>query len=197
MRGRMTLPALSSTDALLIVDVQQDFCPGGALAVPDGDAVVPVLNQWIDAARDAGAAVFASRDWHPPDHVSFQEQGGPWPSHCVAETPGAAFHPDLALPESATVIDKGNGCGTRGLLGIRGHRPGGQACALPASNGCGSAVWRLDYCVRASVLDARRIAGLPVHLIPSATRAVEVQPGDGSRALDDMRSAGAVTEAES
>ncbi len=187
---------LQPSDALLIVDVQRDFCPGGALAVPDGDAVVPVLNQWIVAARTAGAAVFASRDWHPPDHISFQEQGGPWPSHCVAETLGAAFHPDLALPESATVIDKGTDAGHEAYSAFEGTDLASKLRAAGIER-----LWvgglALDYCVRASVLDARRIAGLPVHLILSATRAVEVQPGDGSRALDDMRSAGAVTEAES
>ncbi len=192
----MNPPELRSSDALLIVDVQQDFCPGGALAVPDGDAVVPVLNQWIDAARIAGAAVFASRDWHPPDHVSFQEQGGPWPSHCVAETSGAAFHPDLALPESTTVIDKGTDSGHEAYSAFEGTDLAARLRAAGITR-----LWvgglALDYCVRASVLDARRIAGLPVHLILSATRAVEVQPGDGSRALDDMRAAGAVTEAES
>lgn len=192
----MNPPELRASDALLIVDVQRDFCPGGALAVPDGDAVVPVLNQWIDAARDAGAAVFASRDWHPPDHVSFQEKGGPWPSHCVAETPGASFHPDLALPESATVIDKGTDAGHEAYSAFEGTELAAQLRAASIER-----LWvgglALDYCVRASVLDARRIAGLPVHLILSATRAVEVQPGDGSRSLDDMRAAGAVTEAES
>ena len=192
----MNPPELRPSDALLIVDVQRDFCPGGALAVPDGDAVVPVLSQWIAAARDAGAAVFASRDWHPPDHVSFQEQGGPWPSHCVAETPGAAFHPDLALPDSATVIDKGTDSGHEAYSAFEGTDLAAQLDAAGIAR-----LWvgglALDYCVRASVLDARRMAGLPVHLILSATRAVEVQPGDGSRALDDMRAAGAVTEAES
>jgi len=192
----MNPPELRASDALLIVDVQQDFCPGGALAVPDGDAVVPVLNQWIDAAQNAGAAIFASRDWHPPDHVSFQEQGGPWPSHCVAETPGAAFHSDLALPESATVIDKGTDAGHEAYSAFEGTDFAAQLRAAGIER-----LWvgglALDYCVRASVLDARRIAGMPVHLILNATRAVEVQPGDGSRALDDMREAGAVTEAVS
>jgi nicotinamidase/pyrazinamidase len=192
----MTFPALSPSDALLIVDVQRDFCPGGALAVPDGDAVVPVLNQWIDAAQDAGAAVFASRDWHPPNHVSFQGQGGPWPSHCVAETPGAAFHPELALPESTVVIDKGTDAEHEAYSAFEGTDLSAQLRAAGIER-----LWvgglALDYCVRASVLDARRIAGLPVHLILSATRAVEVHPGDGSRALDDMRAAGALTEAES
>ena len=137
----MNPPELRPSDALLIVDVQRDFCPGGALAVPDGDAVVPVLNQWIDAARDAGAAVFASRDWHPPDHVSFQEQGGPWPSHCVAETDGARFHPISTFPNRPR-------SSTREPTRDMRPTPRSRAPALPssfappASSGCGSAGWR-------------------------------------------------------
>ena len=94
----MNPPALGPADALLVVDVQNDFCPGGALPVPDGDHVVPVLNRWIDAAAAGGAAVVASRDWHPPGHASFRERGGPWPAHCVQGTAGAAFHSDLHCP---------------------------------------------------------------------------------------------------
>ncbi|MCY4111701.1 MAG: isochorismatase family protein, partial [Chloroflexi bacterium] len=162
-----------------------ECCCGPAVAIsgPSG----------IDAAHAAGAAVFASRDWHPPDHVSFQEQGGPWPSHCVAETDGAGFHRNLALPDSATVIDKGTDAGHEAYSAFEGTDLDAQLRAAGIER-----LWvgglALDYCVRASVLDARRIVGLPVHLILSATRAVEVQPGDGSRALDDMRSAGAVTD---
>ena len=192
----MNLPTLRPSDALLIVDVQHDFCPGGALAVPDGDAVVPILNAWIEAARGAGAAIFASRDWHPPDHVSFQAQGGPWPSHCVAATPGADFHTGLALPETAVVIDKGTHPEHEAYSAFEGTGLGAQLHAAAIDR-----LWvgglALDYCVRASVLDARRIAGLDVHLILGATRAVDVQPGDGTRALEEMRAAGAVTEAES
>ena len=192
----MNLPTLRPSDALLIVDVQRDFCPGGALAVPDGDAVVPILNAWIEAAQDAGAAVFASRDWHPPDHVSFRQQGGPWPSHCVAATPGADFHTGLALPETAVVIDKGTHPEHEAYSAFEGTDLAARLREAGAAR-----LWvgglALDYCVRASVLDARRIAGLDVHLILGATRAVDVQPGDGTRALEEMRAAGAVTEAES
>ena len=192
----MNLPTLRPSDALLIVDVQHDFCPGGALAVPDGDAVVPILNAWIEAAQDAGAAIFASRDWHPPDHVSFQARGGPWPSHCVAETTGADFHTGLALPETAVVIDKGTHPEHEAYSAFEGTDLAGRLREAGAAR-----LWvgglALDYCVRASVLDARRIAELDVHVILGATRAVDVQPGDGTRALEEMRAAGAVTEAES
>lgn len=97
---------LNDTDALLIVDVQRDFLPGGSLAVPDGDAVVPVLAECVETFARQGQPVFASRDWHPPDHCSFEAQGGPWPPHCIADTPGAEIHPELHLPESATIISK-------------------------------------------------------------------------------------------
>ena len=133
----MNLPTLRPSDALLIVDVQRDFCPGGALAVPGGDAVVPILNAWIEAAQDAGAAIFASRDWHPPDHVSFQAQGGPWPSHCVAATPGADFHTGLALPEAAVVIDKGTHPEHEAYSAFEGTDLAARS-TRPLSIGCGS-----------------------------------------------------------
>src|SRR5438874_13818264 len=96
--------ALKTGDALLIVDVQNDFCPGGALAVPEGDAVVPILNRWIAEAEGTGVPVFASRDWHPPNHISFKERGGPWPPHCVQGTEGGALQQGLKLPRHALII---------------------------------------------------------------------------------------------
>src|SRR5438067_13422303 len=97
---------MQSGDALLIVDVQNDFCPGGALAVKEGDQVVPVLNDWIEQAQRDGVSTYASRDWHPENHISFQSRGGPWPPHCIQWTSGAAFHPDLKLPENVQIISK-------------------------------------------------------------------------------------------
>src|SRR3954464_7863101 len=93
-------------DALLIVDVQNDFCPGGALAVKDGDQVVGLLNDWIGRAQRENVPVYASRDWHPQSHISFKSRGGPWPPHCVQGTTGAAFHPGLKLPNNVKVISK-------------------------------------------------------------------------------------------
>lgn len=185
---------LTQGDALLLVDVQNDFCPGGALEVPEGDQVVPVLNQWITAAREVGVPIYASRDWHPENHVSFAERGGPWPPHCIQNTQGAAFHPDLTLPEEATVISKGtdperdqySAFDDTGLAkqmradGIQRVWTGGLA---------------QDVCVRASVMDGAR-EGFEVHLIHPATRPVDVNPGDGERAIDAMREAGAVIEEE-
>src|SRR6476646_1418873 len=94
-------------DALLVVDVQNDFCPGGALAVNEGDRVVPVLNHWIKKAQKNNIPIFATRDWHPDGHVSFHERGGPWPPHCVQDTAGAAFHPGLNLPSDVEIVSKG------------------------------------------------------------------------------------------
>src|SRR5690606_2098089 len=91
---------LKTGDGLLIVDVQKDFCPGGALPVEKGDQVVPVINHWIAAAAARNVPVYASRDWHPLGHISFKERGGPWPPHCIQDSDGAKFHPDLALPDS-------------------------------------------------------------------------------------------------
>lgn len=99
--------SLKSGDALLIVDVQKDFCPGGALAVEGGNRIVPVLNRWISAAKAKGVPVYASRDWHPIGHMSFKEQGGPWLPHCIQDSNGARFHPDLVLPDSTILVTKG------------------------------------------------------------------------------------------
>ncbi len=98
---------LKTGDALVVVDVQNDFCPDGTLPVPTGDEVVAVMNRWIAAAAERDVPVYASRDWHPRDHLSFDTEGGPWPVHCVQDTAGAAFHPELALGEGAIVVSKG------------------------------------------------------------------------------------------
>lgn len=181
---------LEAGDALLLVDVQRDFCAGGALAVPDADAVVPVLNGWLAAAAEAGIPVFASRDWHPQGHPSFAAVGGPWPPHCVQDSPGAGFHPDLALAATARRVTKGvrfdrdqssafdeTGLGTElRRLGVRRVWVAGLA---------------LDVCVRASVIDALRL-GFEVHVIADATRPVD--PEAAEDVFAELRRAGAVIE---
>ncbi len=183
---------LDRLDALLIVDVQNDFCPGGALPVPEGDRVVPVLNRWIAVAQSRGARIYASRDWHPGDHVSFREQSGPWPPHCVRDTEGARIHEDLELPENAELVDKGVHRDRDNYSAFDGT---GLAAMLRAEGV--ERVWvgglALDYCVLATVLDAIK-EGFEVHLLTDATRPVEVNPGDGDRALAKMRLAGAIFE---
>ena len=187
----MTL-SMEPGDALLIVDVQNDFCPGGALAVPDGDAVVPVINRLIQSAQSAGRPVFASRDWHPANHISFQERGGPWPPHCIQETAGAAFHPDLALPEEAIIISKGTDPDRDQYSAFDGTDLAQRLTEAEIGRIFVGGLAQ-EVCVRASVLDGLT-AGFEVHLVAAATRPVEVDPGYGEQALAEMREAGAVVE---
>jgi nicotinamidase/pyrazinamidase len=185
-------PRLDQHDALLIVDVQNDFCPGGALPVQEGDRVVAVLNEWIGAARAAGSPVYASRDWHPAGHISFEERGGPWPRHCVQETPGAEFHPALDLPREAHVVSKGTTPDRDAYSAFEGTGLAEQMREEGVRR-----VWigglALDVCVLATALEALR-EGFEAHLIHSAARPVNVQEGDGDRALARMRSAGVIIE---
>lgn len=176
-------------DALVLVDVQNDFLPGGALAVPGGDAVIPVLNAWIARFRSAGLPVAATRDWHPPDHCSFQAQGGPWPPHCVAESPGADFAAGLVLPADAILISKATRPQAEALSGFRGTGLADRLRALGVGRVFVGGL-ATDYCVRDTVLDAIA-AGFSVVVLTEAVRAVDVHPGDGDCALDAMRRAGA------
>lgn len=176
-------------DGLLIVDVQSDFCAGGALPVPDGDEVVPILNDWIAAASRSAVPVFASRDWHPLNHSSFQEQGGPWPPHCVQNTLGAAFHPPLELPSDAVIVSKGTDPATDGYSVFAGTDFAAQLREHGVTRLLVGGLAR-DYCVRASVLDALH-AGIEVSVIVPATRGI-AQPEDGAdHALREMENAGA------
>jgi nicotinamidase/pyrazinamidase len=175
----------ASTDALLIVDPQVDFCPGGTLAVPAGDRIFGPVNQ----AATRLPLVVASRDWHPQDHCSFEAQGGPWPIHCLAGSPGAEFHPALDASRIDQVFSKGTDPGREAYSAFDGT---GLATFLDEHGARRLFVSGLatDYCVRASVLDALR-AGFQVVVLEDAVGAVDVNPGDGERALEEMRAAGA------
>lgn len=180
--------------ALVVIDVQRDFCPGGSLAVEDGDRVVAPLNAVAARFAADGRPVFATRDWHPRRTVHFQEFGGPWPPHCVQGTPGAEFHPDLSLPTGTVVVSSGMREDEDGYSAFDARDDAGREVAdLLRDRG----VRRLyvgglatDYCVKASVLDARKL-GFEVTVLEDAVRAVNLQPGDGERALAEMREAGA------
>lgn len=185
---------MSLNEALLIVDVQNDFCPGGALAVPRGDEVVPILNQYIQYFHAQNKPIFASRDWHPLKTSHFKEYGGLWPVHCVQNTSGAQFHPQLKLPQETIVLSKGmdpakdsysafQGFDSEGNLfldilkraGIKSLYIGGLAA---------------DYCVKSSVLDACQ-KGFQVYLLIDAIRGVNIKFGDSQKAIEEMMASGA------
>jgi nicotinamidase/pyrazinamidase len=180
---------LREGDALIVVDVQQDFLPGGHLAVPNGDAVIAVLNRCAGEFGRNHLPVFATRDWHPADHRSFREHGGPWPPHCVAGTPGAEFPSTLILPHGTEVISKGVLPQAEGYSGFEGTRLAQRLREL----GCRRVFiggLATDYCVRATTLDALK-EGFEVILMEDAVRSVDVQPGDGARALAELVAHGA------
>lgn len=173
---------------LIVVDVQNDFCPGGALAVPDGDKIISALNEYIKKFSDSGAPIIFTRDWHPPDHSSFKSQGGPWPSHCVQNSDGAKFHSNLMIPENAEIVSKADrkdeaysffrGTNLAEELHQRGIKRllvGGLAT---------------DYCVKETVLDGLR-HGFEVYHLDDASRGVNVNRDDSELALREMVSRGA------
>jgi nicotinamidase/pyrazinamidase len=181
---------LSPRAALIVVDVQNDFCPGGALPVAGGDAVVPLINEYVEKLRLANGPVIATRDWHPSDHCSFRERGGPWPPHCIQNSPGAAFHPGLKLPPQTLIISKGTDPEREEYSGFarpdleRHLRMLGVSTVLVAG-------LATDYCVKQTVLEACK-AGFETVLLQDATRGVDLQPGDSDRAVEAMRAAGAL-----
>jgi nicotinamidase/pyrazinamidase len=181
---------LEPSDALLIIDMQVDFLPGGALGVDSGHEVVAPINHLIELFREQGLPIYASRDWHPGDHCSFAAQGGPWPPHCVAGTPGAEFTAELALPDEAIVVSKADTAAVDAYSAFAGTSLAGQlrARGVGRVTVCGLAT---DYCVLNTVTDALE-EGFDAIIVPEAMRAVDVEPGDGRRAMDRMVARGAV-----
>lgn len=181
-------------DALLIVDVQNDFCPGGALPVAEGDAVVPILNQYIARFTAAGLPIFVTRDWHPERTAHFQSGGGVWPAHCVQGTAGAEFHPDLSLSDRNVVVSKGIDPKEDSYSGFQGtSREGIPLATLLRTMGVRTIFvggLATDYCVKATVLDGLR-EGFKVFLLEDAIRGVDLQPGDSERAIGEMVQKGA------
>ncbi len=182
---------INDFDALIVVDVQNDFMPGGALPVPDGDKVVEPLNRYIDLFERNGNPVFFTRDWHPENHISFKGYGGIWPPHCVQDTEGAKFHPDLKIPlDNKFIISKGTSrdfdaySGFQGTIlndllkerGIKRVFVGGVAT---------------DYCVKNTVLGALNL-GYQTFVLEDAIKGVDVNKGDSDKALENMLSKGAV-----
>lgn len=181
-------------DGLVVVDVQNDFCPGGSLAVPMGDEVLPVLNTVMEKFAAAGAPIFATRDWHPEKTKHFKTYGGVWPPHCVQGTKGAEFHPALKLPPSVEVISKGMDPEEDAYSAFQARDA--EDMQLPIILGM-RGIQRLfvgglatDYCVKATALDAIH-QGFQVVVLEDAIRAVDVSPGDGAKAIEEMRVGGA------
>jgi len=182
--------ALQPHSALLVVDMQRDFMPGGALPVPEGDGTIPKVNAYIAQFRMAGAPVFASRDWHPRETTHFQAQGGPWPPHCIQGTPGAEFHPALKLPEDTVILSKGMDPNEDAYSAFQAHsldegrtlREHLQTRDVEQLYVLGLA---LDYCVKWSALDAVR-AGLQASVLIDATRAVNVKPHDAEETIETL-----------
>ena len=175
--------------ALIVVDVQNDFCPGGSLAVAQGDEVVAPLNKLIKEFLDRGEPVYNTRDWHPAQTKHFEAYGGTWPVHCVENTTGAEFHPDLSDDPRVTAMSKGIDENADGYSGFDG-----TSLAELLRTEEVEEVWvgglATDYCVKHTVLDALR-EGFEVKALADAMRAVNVNPEDGARAIEEMRTAGA------
>jgi nicotinamidase/pyrazinamidase len=177
-------------DALIAVDVQNDFLPGGALGVTDGDAVIPVLNEYIELFRVRKLPIFATADWHPAGHCSFSESGGQWPKHCVADSAGAQFADDLQLPDDATIVRKGMQADIEAYSGFQGTDLAAQLNERGITRVFVGGL-ATDYCVLNTVTDALA-NGFDVVLLTQAIRAVDVDAGDGARAIESMRDRGAI-----
>ena len=181
---------LRTGDALIAVDIQNDFLPEGRLAIPNGDEIIPAFNLYIEAFQSKGFPIFATRDWHPPDHVSFKEQGGPWPPHCVVDTDGAQFAPDLHLPESTVIISKATRVDQDAYSGFQGTDLD-ERLRYAGIDRLFIGGLATDYCVLSTVKDAIDL-GYKVLLLQDAIRAVNVNPEDEEKAEAEMRSLGAI-----
>lgn len=184
---------MDKQSALVVVDVQIDFCPGGSLAVPGGDAIIPVINRYIEIFRTKGVPVFASRDWHPPVTGHFREFGGLWPPHCIQGSVGGRFHPALKLSGDVVVVSKGMDPGRDDYSAFQATMETGLTLREYLRNAdvtklyiCGLAT---DYCVRETSLDALK-AGLAVTVLTDAIKGVDLNAGDSTRALEEITRAG-------
>ncbi len=181
---------IEKSDALIIVDVQNDFLPGGALEVPGGNIVIPVLNKYIDLFCRADRPVIATRDWHPPDHCSFVDSGGQWPPHCIRETPGAEFSPNLKLPDNTIIISKATSQGKDAYSGFEGTNLN-EILKKNKIRRVFVGGLATDYCVLNTVIDALKY-GYTTLLLVDAIRAVNVNPDDGEKAVEKMIENGAL-----
>jgi nicotinamidase/pyrazinamidase len=180
---------MKETKALVVVDLQNDFCPGGAIPVKEGDKIVAPINELAAAFEESGLPVVFTRDWHPKDHCSFKARGGPWPPHCVQGTPGADFNPSLRIPQDAIVISKGTNRDRDAYSGFQETELAERLRQVGASE-LYVAGLATDYCVKNTVLDALNL-GFRAHLITDCIRGVDVEQGDSSNAIRLMLAKGA------
>jgi nicotinamidase/pyrazinamidase len=189
-----SVPTFERGDAILVVDPQRDFCPGGSLGVPGGHAVIPHINEFTAEGARAGIHIFVSRDWHPPRTTHFAEHGGTWPAHCIMGTEGAQFHPDLRLPAGTIIVSKGMGEDEDAYSAFQARDEAGAPLGRLLAERDVRRLYLMglatDYCVRATALDARR-QGLAVRVVARAIRAVNLQPHHEAEALAEMQAAGA------
>jgi nicotinamidase/pyrazinamidase len=180
---------LKNSDALLVTDIQKDFLPGGALPIDNGDEIIPVLNDYIRRFEDAKAHVLASRDWHPANHISFTAQGGLWPPHCVKETSGAKFSPDLKLPSHTVVISKATNPEVEAYSAFDGTSLAHELRTMGVKRLFVGGL-ATDYCVVNTVVDARNL-GFEAVVLMDATLGINVETGDVDRAVEMMLKSGA------
>ncbi len=178
--------SIGSTDALIVVDVQVDFCPGGSLSVPGGDEIVSVVNQLVKLFEKHGGLVIFSRDWHPKNHMSFKEQGGPWPAHCVQNTKGAEFHPEVYIPDSAIVVSKATEASKEAYSAFDDTELSEtlKEAGVKRIFVCGLAT---DVCVKSTAIDAKKL-GYEVYVIEDASRGITKEGIENS--LEEMKKAG-------
>jgi len=185
---------MKKTSALLVVDVQNDFCPGGALSIPEGDKIIPVINKCIEFFENKKLRIFITRDWHPKITTHFKKHGGVWPDHCIQNTEGAQFHPDLKIPKDAMILSKGTNpeedaysafhaidADGRKFLDILKHEGINELYI------CGLAT---DYCVKESTLEALK-QGISVKVLIDGIKGVDLTPGDSERAVEEIVGRGA------
>jgi len=188
---------MKSKKALLIVDVQNDFSPGGSLAVPEGDKVVPALNKYIKIFAQGKLPIFASRDWHPVRTSHFKDFGGVWPVHCLQNSRGAAFHPELKLPTCAMLLYKGMDPQKDSYSAFQAQDLSGEPFLKILKRLKITELWvgglATDYCVKSSVLDALK-NGFKVKLLIDAIKGVDLKPGDSDKAIKAMVKKGAKKE---
>jgi nicotinamidase/pyrazinamidase len=179
---------LKKTDALIIVDIQKCFFPGGALPVRDGDQVVPVLNKYIKKFQKAEAKIYATRDWHPSNHESFKDYGGKWPPHCIQGNEEAKFHPDLKLPVDTAVISAGDKPDVEGYSGFD-HTELENKLKKAHVDRIFVGGLATDYCVKSTVLDALE-KGFETILLTDAIKGINEKPDDAKNAINQMLSKG-------